>query len=227
MIPLYVALDVEEEESALDIARKLAGHVEGFKIGPKIFFKSSKGFILKLKNYGQILLDFKFFDIPTSLVGAARSAFSLGVDSITVHASAGRDALTQLAELEAKLTAKRAFRVLAVTILTSFSQKGLPYFSKAYGIFSQVESLADLTVRSGLSGIVCSGEELIHLRRRHPEAYLLVPGVRLLQQMDEDQKRVCTPQQVLKRGANAFVMGRPIYTAKDPLAICMRIQNMC
>ena len=226
-LPLYVALDVEDEQRALWIAREVADQVEGFKVGPRLFFKAHPSLILKLKTFGKILLDFKFFDIPSSMVGAVQTAFDLGVDSITVHASAGMVALSQLAELEQRLKARREFRILAVTVLTSFSQRTMPYFTRHYAISSQVEMLSDLVIKSGLSALVCSGQELCALRKRYPSAYLLTPGVRMSQQASEDQNRVCTPKEVLQAGANAFVMGRPIYTADDPAAVCRRIQKMC
>lgn len=226
-LPLYVALDVEDEQRALWIAREVRDQVEGFKVGPRLFLKASQSFILKLKAFGKVLLDFKFFDIPSSMVGAVESAFNLGVDSVTVHANAGAEALSQLAALEQRLKVQREFRILAVTILTSFSQRTMPYLTRHHTILSQVEILSDLVIKSGLSALVCSGQELQILRKRYPSAYLLTPGVRMSRQVSEDQNRVCTPKEVLQAGANAFVMGRPIYEVDDPAAICRRIQKMC
>ncbi len=226
-LPLYVALDVDHVKQALLIAEQTTGYVEGFKVGPRLFFRSGQKLISKLRSLGKVFLDFKFFDIPSSMVGAVQSAFDLGADQVSVHASAGMEALKQLSILEKKLKTKREFRILAVTVLTSFSQTSLPNFSKSYSLFSQVESLADLVVKSGLTGLVCSGQEVAHLRKRYPQVYLLVPGVRLLEETNHrDQKRVITPQKVLKLGANAFVMGRPIYGAQYPAQFCKKLVSL-
>ncbi len=224
-LPLYVALDVDSEEKALYLARQVSAYVEGFKVGPRLFFKTDKSFLLKLKTYGKVFLDFKFFDIPSAMEGAVMSAFNIGADMVTVHASAGLKALKNLAVLEKKINASRntSFRILAVTVLTSFSQKSLPYFAKPFSILSQVESLSDLVIKSGLRGMVCSGAEVASIKKRHPEAYLLVPGVRFQTGESNDQKRVFTPKDVLKNGACAFVMGRPIYQAHNPVDVCKKL----
>ena len=225
-LPLYVALDIDTEAQALALARKVAPYVEGFKIGPRLFFKSGKSFISKMKVHGKVFLDFKFFDIPSSVRAAVQAAWEIGVDLVTVHAQVGEESLRELADLEYNLRAKRDFRILAVTVLTSFSQSRLPPFSKAVSLFSQVESLSDLTIRSGLSSLVCAGSEVGHLRKRHKRTYLLTPGIRLESSGPaDDQRRVWTAAAVLKAGASAFVMGRPIYASEDPVGVCVRLQN--
>ena len=224
LLPLYVALDIDGEEQALSLAHQVAPYVEGFKIGPRLLLRSGRSFISKMKVYGKVFLDFKFFDIPSSVRASVQTAWEQGADLVTVHAQVGEDSLKELADLEYRLKMKRDFRVLAVTVLTSFSQSRLPSFLKPVSIFSQVESLSDLVIRSGLSSLVCSGSEVRHLRQRHKKAYLLTPGIRLkTSQFVDDQKRVWTPAQVLKAGASAFVMGRPIYNSKDPARVCSHL----
>jgi len=224
-----VALDLDNKKRARWIAHEVAPYVEGFKIGPRLLFRCGSSVISDLKPLGKIFLDFKFFDIPSVMLAAVQAAFDIGANYVTVHAHAGEVALKQLAILEQQLQAQRDFRILAVTVLTGFAQETLPLFLRNYSLRFQVESLADLVVRSGLSGLVCSGHEVGQLRARHPEAYLLTPGIRLSSQVSsqkaQDQKRVCTPQDVMKRGASAFVMGRSIYESDHPAQICAELQS--
>jgi len=223
--PVYVALDVDEEKRALLIAGKTCPYVEGFKIGPRLYLKYGPAIISKLKPYGKIFLDFKFFDIPSTMMFSVRTAFHLGVDMLTVHAQAGEESLKRLADLETRLKLKRDFRILAVTVLTSFSYRSLPPLMRTQSLFSHAESLSDLVVKSGLSGLVCSGDEVAHLRKRHPHSYLLTPGIRFILNRTQDQKRVLTPRRAVQEGASALVIGRPIYESADPAGICMQLQK--
>ncbi len=217
-LPLYVALDLDQEDRALRLARECASYVEGFKIGPRLYFKSDSSLITKLKSYGKVFLDFKFFDIPSTVEASIRAGFDLGADMLTIHAQVGEECLKKLADLEARLNQKRAFRILSVTVLTCFSQRSLPFLLRPHSVSSHAESLADMVFRSGLKSLVCSGEEVSFLRKRHPSAYLLTPGIRPAKKQDpkEDQKRIFTPKSSLKAGASALVMGRPIYESKNP-----------
>ena len=224
-LPVYIALDLDEEEKALFVARETSPYVEGFKVGPRLGLKDGSSIISKLKSYGKVFLDFKFFDIPSTMVSSVQAAFNLGVDLVTVHSQAGEESLKRLAELEAQLKRKREFRILAVTVLTSFSQRSLPLLAQTQSLFSHVESLSDLVIKSGLSGLVCSGNEVAHLRKRHPDAYLLTPGIRFTLDSMQDQKRVFTPQKAIKSGASALVIGRPIYESTDPAGVCTQLQK--
>ena len=225
LLPLYVSLDMDSEDQALALARLTAPYVKGFKVGGRLFFNSSKHLVLKLKKYGQVFWDFKFFDIPSSVLGAVRAAWGQGADLVTVHAQNGPECLARLADLEKTLRAKRDFRVVVVTVLTSFTRSNMTAFLKPVPVLSQVESLADLSVRQGLTSMVCSGGEVAHLRKRHPQAYLITPGIRMVPRATEDQKRVWTARTALKAGANALVMGRPIYQAPNPEEVCLQLQR--
>ena len=236
-LPLYAALDLSSEEQALAIAKQTAPYVEGFKLGPRLLLKNAEGFIKKIRNFTdkKIFLDFKFFDIPSTMLASVQSAYDIGADMVTVHAQAGEKALRELASLEQKLKSKRDFRILAVTVLTSFSQNSLPLTLRSLSISKQVEILADLAVQQGLNSLVCSGYELKFLRKKYPKMYLMVPGVRLNSKTSlqsatsssvlQDQKRIITPEEALKAGASALVIGRPIYQSQNPAQVCASLQK--
>lgn len=224
-LPVYVALDLDTEEQALLIAKEIAPYVEGFKVGPRLCLRNGSSFLSKLKSYGKVFLDCKFFDIPSTMLSSVQTAFDLGVNMLTVHALAGEESLKKLAKLENELRIERDFRILAVTVLTSFTQRSLPPMMQPQSLYSHVESLSNIVMKSGLTGLVCSGSELISLRKRYPKAYLLTPGIRFASSPTQDQKRVFTPQKAIQEGASALVIGRPIYQSADPVEVCAQLQK--
>lgn len=216
--PVFVALDVDDEMRALSLVEQLHEHVGGFKIGPRLCLRYGPSFIKKVAGYAPVFVDNKYFDIPSTMAAAIEATFHSGASFATVHAQSGAKALKELARLEQQFNQERFFRILAVTILTSFTQEELPPNSRQIKIAQQVSDLAALVHSCGLKGLVCSPEEVKTLRSQLPDSYLVVPGVRLAGVADGDQVRVASPEATLADGASALVVGRPIIEAKDPVA---------
>jgi orotidine-5'-phosphate decarboxylase len=185
-------------------------------VGPRLALRYGEPFLKEVARHGSMFVDNKYFDIPNTMASAVRASFEVGAAFCTVHAQAGKEALAQLAELEAELCKIRPFRILAVTVLTSFKQETLPPMVSKIPIADQTVTLAKLVIESGLSGLVCSPEEVESLRKLFPGAFLVTPGVRLSGEDRGDQKRVSDPITALKRGASALVVGRPIYESLEP-----------
>lgn len=225
--PLFLALDVDSAEKALELAQELSPFVGGFKVGPRLSAKFGGSLIEKLSGLGPVFLDNKYYDIPSTMTSAVQCAFDCGASYVTIHAQAGSEALASLFELEKKLNNERPFRILSVTVLTSYSEKTAPPNWKKLPFVDQVESLSDLTLRSGLKGLVCSPQEVKGLRRRHPESFIVTPGIRLSDgAQSKDQVRVGTPEQALSDGASALVVGRPIIEAQDPKAQAQKFYEL-
>lgn len=214
--PIFLALDVDDVETARRLARDVGEHVGGFKVGPRLCLRYGPQLVKELAQIRPVFVDNKYFDIPNTIVSAVKATYEAGASFATVHAQSGGQALAALAKLEQELNQTRPFKILAVTILTSFSQQGLPKVSQSMPIEEQVKSLATLTLESGLSGLVCSSEEVHALRKAFPGAYLVVPGIRLPGGDKGDQKRIADPATAMRAGASALVVGRPIVEAKDP-----------
>ena len=212
--PLIVALDVDERLRALSLAQELMDVAGAFKVGPRLIHKYGESIVRELGQFGPVFVDCKFFDIPSTMVSAVRASFESGATLVTVHAMAGIEALTALAKLEKELNEIRPFQILAVTILTSFSPETLPPVMKAQEIREHVKELAALVKKSGLTGIVCSPEELSDLQGQG--FYIVTPGIRFTLEEKGDQKRVLGPDQAMQLGASALVVGRPIIEAKNP-----------
>ena len=216
-LPIFVALDVDDEKTALNYAENLHSYVLGFKIGPRLFFRSSSSLIKQLLTWGPVFADFKFYDIPSTMTASVRACFDIGIQYVTVHAQAGKTALSLLADLEKSYKGRK---VLGVTVLTSQSQA------------QEVLKLAEVVYDSGLSGLVSSAYEAKELRKKYKDCFIVTPGIRFNQTnssqniiKNEDQQRIATPAFALNQGASALVMGRSILKTEDPVKILQDISN--
>lgn len=222
--PVLFALDVDSKEEALRRAQEVATVVGGIKIGPRLALRYGSEFIQSIAALAPVFLDCKFYDIPSTMESSVRAAFDAGATAVTVHALAGPEALSQLSKVEAELNKKRPFIILAVTILTSFSEETLPPALAGISIGKLVEVLAASVIQSGLRGIVCSPEEVKSLREHYPRSYIVTPGIRLEgPAQSDDQKRVMNPHQAMQSGSSALVIGRPLLSAKDPKNVIEQI----
>ena len=221
--PIIAALDVPAAEAALELAKKIAPFVGGFKIGAELFTAAGPDIVRRIRATGvPVFLDLKFHDIPNTVSKAVAAAVKLDVQMLTVHASGGT-AMLKAAETAAQESARQLGHepplVLGVTVLTSFDSHALSEVGFDPNPARQVRRLADVAIKAGLRGLVCSPLEVAELRQMLPDGTQLVtPGVRVESNPADDQKRTLLPRQALDAGANWLVIGRPIYAAPDPRA---------
>lgn len=225
--PVILALDVDSKEEALKILNHVGDLVGAVKLGPRLIYRYGADFITEVAGLSPVFVDNKYFDIPSTMLAAVRASFEAGATLVTVHALAGSTAMTELYKLEKELNQIHPFKILAVTILTSWEQSSMPANFHTWPLEDHVKSLAQEVHNSGLSGLVCSGHELEFLN--YPDMFKVTPGIRL--DVDniqyEDQKRVMTPNQAIKAGASALVIGRPIIQAQNPREIILKILESC
>lgn len=222
--PLMIALDVDSPDECLRLADALGDRAGAFKLGPRLLVREGAALVREVARRAPVFVDNKYLDIPTTMESAIRATFDSGASFATVHAWAGPEALSRLARVETELSAERPFRILAVTILTSFDQKTLPPPQNREPIASQVEALAAMAIGCGLRGLVCSPREVARLRSAHPSAYLVVPGIRSSADgAGDDQKRTLSAAEAIAQGASALVVGRPIIASADPSEATDRI----
>lgn len=214
--PLMLALDVDKREDAERLADELGEYAGALKLGPRLVYRYGESFVRSMAKRAPIFIDCKFFDIPSTMVASVRAAFEAGASFATVHAMAGPEALSQLARLEEELNRERPFKILCVTILTSWDETQFSANFTKKPVLDHVRILAEQVLQSGLRGLVCSPHELNALRGKG--LYLVTPGVRLGTEKADDQKRTMDPHAALAEGASAFVVGRPIIAAADPVA---------
>jgi len=89
---------------------------------------------------------------------------------------------------------------------------------------SVVLRLAALAKEAGLDGVVASGEEAKDIKKNCGKDFLVItPGVRPSWAKAGDQKRVATPSEAIKAGADYIVVGRPVIEAPDPIEAVKKI----
>lgn len=219
--PIIAALDVPTAEEALKLAQEIAPVVGAFKIGKELFTNAGPEIVKRVRATGAaVFLDLKFHDIPNTVAKAIVAAVRLDVQMLTLHASGGSE-MMRAGEQAAQQTAQQLGRpvplVLGVTVLTSHDAGSLAEIGCEPNVGRQVERLAQLAVKSGLRGLVCSPLELVALRQLLPASMQLVtPGIRTGAEKADDQKRTLTPLAALQAGATWLVIGRPIYAAPNP-----------
>lgn len=225
---IIVPLDVPDYDAAIAQLDRLPD-VQFWKLGLELFISDGIRVLELLKTrQKRIFLDLKLHDIPNTMAGACRSAARYGVDLLTLHAVAGRTALqtAQNALIEgAKAANQEPPKAIAVTLLTSLNARDLAFDLKVpIELPEYALNMAILAQESGLPGAVCSPQEAQQLRRVCGNDFLLVcPGVRPTWAESGDQRRVMTPSDALKAGADYLVIGRPITAADNPAAAFDRI----
>jgi orotidine-5'-phosphate decarboxylase len=231
---IIVPLDVPTQADAIALL-DLLPQVSFWKVGLELFVSCGPAILDILKEREKrIFLDLKFHDIPNTVAGACRAAAKYGVDLITIHATAGKDALKaakEAVEESAIAAGKPAPKLIAITLLTSLNSRQLAFELKIpLELPEYALSMALLAQETGLSGAVCSPQEVTQLRQSCGNDFLLVcPGVRPKWADGGDQKRSLAPAAALKAGADYLVIGRPITSAAEPVAafarICEEITN--
>lgn len=216
---VIVALDGLTRDRALSLAKNLSGHVWGFKVND-LLLDCGVEIISTLKAFGSVFADPKLHDIPNTVANSVTKISRAGADLITIHASAGLDALV------AANAVKGDSKLLAITVLTSLGSETV---SAVYGknIEAAVLSFAASAKKAAFDGVVCSPKELELLSADTDAKDLLkvTPGVRpaWFDRRSDDQTRVMTPEDALNLGADYLVIGRPILAADDPVEAANKI----
>lgn len=217
---IIFALDVDKLSEIDRWAELLSSKVGMFKVGKELFTTAGPAAVEAVKRHGgQVFLDLKYHDIPNTVAQAMLAAGRLGVKLANLHALGGPEMMEQAATAVRKqFTDVERPRLLAVTILTSSTQETL----KAVGIEQPVEQmvvrLAKLAKESGMDGVVASPLEIQAIRAAcGPDFLIVTPGVRPAFASVDDQKRIMTPAEAVKAGADYLVIGRPIAKAADPV----------
>jgi orotidine-5'-phosphate decarboxylase len=226
---LVLALDVDDFKKADELVDKLSNYVGVFKIGSQLFTAEGAKVVNMINERGgKVFLDLKFHDIPNTVARAAEVATKLGVYIFNVHTSGGYEMMRAAAEASEKISLALGVRkplILGVTLLTSINQEIL---EKEIGIKKRIEEqvvhLAKLAKTAGLDGVVASSWEIREIRKACGEDFIiLTPGIRPVGKSSDDQKRIMTPREAIKLGADFLVIGRPIRDASNPVEAAKEI----
>jgi orotidine-5'-phosphate decarboxylase len=224
---LVIALDYPDRASALRLVERVGGMVGMFKVGLQLFTSEGPGIVREIIEAGErVFLDLKFHDIPNTAGGAARSAARLGVSIFNLHALGGGEMMRAAARAVSDGSGPSSKPLLlGVTVLTSMDAANLSDIGIDSGVESEVVRLAALSRDSGLDGVVASPREIRLIRERvaSERFIILTPGIRPAWSEAGDQKRVSTPSEALKAGADYIVIGRAVTASNEPRDAVERI----
>ena len=217
--PIIVALDLDSAAEARELVRRIGGAASFYKVGMELYAAAGMDFVKELIAGGNsVFLDMKFYDIGETVKRSVAQVARSGVRFLTVH---GSKAVMQAA-VEGRCAAP--LRLLGITVLTSFDQTDLADLGYACTVSELVALRARNAREAGMDGLVASPLEAAAVRSMAgPDAILVTPGVRSAGAAKGDQKRVATPAEALRDGANYVVMGRQITRAADPAAELRRV----
>ncbi|MEC7609700.1 MAG: orotidine-5'-phosphate decarboxylase [Verrucomicrobiota bacterium] len=220
---LILALDLEAREEALATLNKLGNSIEWVKIGLQMFTAHGPEFVREIAGRGyKVFLDLKLHDIPNTVSKTVESIAKLPVELLTLHASGGSEMLKWANQTRADHAP--GLNLLAVTVLTSMNNTQLHSLNIPKTTEEQVLHLANMSLKSGIQGLVCSSLELTTLRNHFgPEPIIVTPGIRPAGSAKNEQKRIMTPSAAAAAGSNFIVVGRPILNSDDPAAVAHSI----
>lgn len=222
--PVLVALDLPTAEEALRLAERLAPHVGGFKVGLELLMGPGPATVAAIRRLGKpVFADAKLADIPNTVRAAARQLGALGARWVSVHAFGGLEMISAAVAGLAEGARGNETGILAITVLTSLDGNRLASVGISGTVGKQTARLARLAAEAGAEGVVCAVRELGDARQVAPGLLRVTPGIRPSGTAPNDQARVATPAEAVKRGANLLVIGRPITRAKDPVGAAKAI----
>ena len=174
----------------------------GYKFGLEfINSKNGRKFISNLKN--EIIFgDYKIHDIPNTCAATIKSVRDLKFNYITIHISSGLNALKAAKKFSGKT------KLVGVTILTSLDNDAVREIGFNKDVKRLVMHQAKLASKANLDAIVCSAQE-VKIVKKVFKKEIITPGIRLNSKRN-DQKRVLTPNEAYKNGADWLVIGRDI-----------------
>jgi orotidine-5'-phosphate decarboxylase len=217
--PLIIALDLESAQEARKLVDRLGDSIDFYKVGLELYASAGMDFVRELASHSKnVFLDLKLYDIGETVKRAVAQVARSGARFCTVHGSR----TVMRAAVEGRGSSD--LKLLAVTVLTSFDQDDLADL----GYTCEISDLVALRVRkameAGIDGIVCSPLEVARVREiAGPDAVLVTPGVRSAGAGKGDQKRVATPAEAIRNGADYLVIGRQVTRAEDPALEVTRI----
>lgn len=224
---LIVALDgetLQEVEATLDV---LKSEVKNFKITLPLYTALGPAAIDVVRSRDcHAFLDLKYHDIPSSVARAVSIATRMGVRMINIHASGGHQMMTESLQAACDTARKHALKdpplMIGVTVLTSL--ESLADIGLQFELREQVLRLARLAKEAGLHGVLASPLEVQEVRQIcGPNFVIVTPGIRLRHEFNDDQRRVSSPREAIRAGADYIVVGRPITESKDPVSITRQI----
>ncbi len=210
---IFVALDFNSLDKAIDITKKISDQIAGVKIGTELYAICGMDGLKKFNELGvEVFLDLKLYDIPNQVKKTvAAIASSKSVKYLTIHTSGNYEMMKAAQE-----AADRSIELLGVTVLTS--QSNLEGVGVKNSISDQIKLLVNLAIKAKISGVIASAQDVPIVRSLSKELKIFCPGIRG-QEEKQDQKRVMSYADLSKVADDKCfaVIGRPITSQGDPV----------
>ena len=211
---IFVALDFNSLDKAINVTKKIKDYIAGVKIGTELYTICGIEGIKKFKEElgVEIFLDLKLGpEIPNQIKKTVAAIASLkSVKYLTVHTSGDYEMLKAAQETAGSI------ELLGVTVLTS--QSDLQNIGIKNSIKEQVELLVNLAIKSKIAGVIASGQDFKLVRSLSKNLKIFCPGIRGAEDKKHDQKRVMSYEDFSKIADDKCfaVIGRPIIEG-DPV----------
>ena len=210
MNKIILALDTTDLPKAISIAKKIKHKIFTIKLGLEFFNAHGKIGIKKFNDIGinNLMLDLKLKDIGQTVYKAIKALNDINFGFLTIHGQGGKEMIEKAKKAASEIESKPS--IMMVTILTSLDDGNLKELGNDNTVVQQVEKLSKLAKDMGV-GVICSGQESKIVRKIiGPNLLIFTPAVRMDDDNKNDQKRICTPSESIKNGANKIIMGRSL-----------------
>ena len=207
---IFLALDFDSLDKALEVTKKTKDYLAGIKIGLELY--SAIG-LVGIKEFEKfklpIFLDTKIFDISNQVARTIKFISSIKtIQYFTIHS---------LGTLEMLYAAQKAasgsnMELLAVSILTSWDKSNLEQIGITHDVKDQVRILISLAHKAKLPGIIAAAQDIQLARQISKDIKIFCPGIRG-DRNTQDQKRILSYKEFNEVADNKCfaVIGRPIY----------------
>jgi orotidine-5'-phosphate decarboxylase len=197
---IILALDINNIKEAMEVVEDVRMYLDTIKIGyPLVLGEGLESIsIVKEELDCKVIADFKVADIPETNRKIADLTFKAGADAIIVHGFVGEDSAQACLESAEKYDK-------TVFLLTEMSHPGAKRFLQ-----SAAEEIAHMGMDMGIKNYVAPSTKLNRLKKIRsivgPDSFIISPGVGI---------QGGDPVKTLEY-ANAIIVGRSIYSSKNP-----------
>ena len=207
---IILALDTTNIREAIDITKKIKDKIYTVKLGLEFWNAHGKEGVKKFNDIGIVncLLDLKLKDIGETVYKAIKALDGIKFGYLTVHGQGGKEMIKKAKKAASEIKSKP--NIMMVTILTALDDSDLKDMGNNNTVNEQVEKLAKLA-RDTNVGVICSGKEAKIVRKIiGTNLPIFTPGVRMHGDDNNEQKRVVSPVESIKNGADRVIMGRSL-----------------
>lgn len=194
---IILALDVYDEEKAMEIVRQISDEIFSVKINWPLILGAGVGIVKKISSVTKVICDLKIADIPNTNRLITNKIRENGAYGIISHSFVGRDSL------QAVLNEAREMKVFSVVAMSNPGSKEV--------MDQHIDDLLRMSLESNVYGFVAPGNKIDLLRKIRSavgEKKIISPGI---------GAQGGDAAQALLNGSDYVIIGRTIYQSRNPL----------